>query len=43
MSEWKKKDRGVDLSILYTTLRQLLGVERGSDPRVDATIDWWNG
>lgn len=42
MSEWSKTDRGVDLSMLYAALRQLLGVERGGDPWVDATLDWWN-
>ncbi|KAF9778158.1 hypothetical protein BJ322DRAFT_1025249 [Thelephora terrestris] len=42
MSEWSKTDRGVDLSMLYTALRQLLGLERGRDPWVDVTLDWWD-
>ncbi|KAF9647353.1 hypothetical protein BDM02DRAFT_3261766 [Thelephora ganbajun] len=42
MNEWSKTDRGVDLSMLYTALRHLLDFERGKDPWVDKTLDWWN-
>lgn len=42
MNEWSKTDRGMDLSMLYTTLRHLLDFERGKDPWVDTTLDWWN-
>jgi len=42
MKEWSKIDRGVDLSKLYTALRHLLDFERGRDPWVDSTLNWWD-
>ena len=42
MGTWSKKDHGVDLSKLYTTSRHLLDFERGSDPWVDETLNWWD-
>lgn len=42
MGMWSNKDHGVDLSKLYTASRHLLDFERGSDPWVDETLNWWD-
>jgi len=39
---WSQNDRGADLSGLYATSRHLLDFERGSDPWVDETLNWWD-